>query len=176
MVVDFGAKEKPWRNIDDVVMGGVSRSQFTVKDGVGIFEGNVSLENNGGFASARSEPRDVDLRGYTGLILRVRGDGKRYGLRLRTRADFDGVSYQAPLPTKAGEWQEVRIPFADFKPVFRGQVVRGAPALDLENIKTFGFIISDKQEGPFKLEVKWVKAYAPVSQKDTASDAAPKTD
>lgn len=28
-----------------------------------------------------------------------------------------------------------------------------------ENIKSVSFLISDKQEGPFRLEIDWVKAY-----------------
>ena len=38
--------------VDDVVMGGESSSTFNLnEDGCGIFEGNISIENNGGFSS-----------------------------------------------------------------------------------------------------------------------------
>ena len=47
-----------WGPLDDVVMGGVSESGFQVRGGAGehgepagIFSGNVSSSNNGGFAS-----------------------------------------------------------------------------------------------------------------------------
>ena len=38
-----------WIVVDDVVMGGKSRGNFMINpQGKGVFEGNVSLENNGG--------------------------------------------------------------------------------------------------------------------------------
>ena len=44
-----------WRAIDDRVMGGVSRSRLRHdRAGHAVFEGDVSLERNGGFASVRS--------------------------------------------------------------------------------------------------------------------------
>lgn len=45
---------KTWYIVDDVVMGGRSSGTFTLnEDGHGVFAGNVSLENNGGFSSVR---------------------------------------------------------------------------------------------------------------------------
>ena len=44
--------------IDDVVMGGVSRSSFgRAAPGIARFSGCVSLENSGGFASVRTAAR-----------------------------------------------------------------------------------------------------------------------
>ena len=45
-----------WQVVNDDVMGGVSTSRFSVTNGVAVFRGEVSLENNGGFASVRSLP------------------------------------------------------------------------------------------------------------------------
>lgn len=42
-----------WRIVNDTVMGGRSQSRFYQQDGVGVFEGFLSLENYGGFASVR---------------------------------------------------------------------------------------------------------------------------
>ncbi len=159
VVVDFGPATEPWANIDDPVMGGRSRSRMSITGDVGVFEGVVSLENNGGFASLRSQPAEHDLRGFDGIILRLRGDGKTYGVRLRTDPRFDGVSYQAKVATEAGRWAEVRLSFETFVPVFRGRQVGGYPAFDPGAIKTFGLMISDKQEGAFRLEIDWIKAY-----------------
>lgn len=39
-----------WVIVNDLVMGGKSTSNFKLDiDGNGVFEGDVSLENNGGF-------------------------------------------------------------------------------------------------------------------------------
>ncbi len=45
-----------WTTVNDPVMGGMSNSRITYGDGGLVFSGNISLENNGGFASARRTP------------------------------------------------------------------------------------------------------------------------
>lgn len=152
-VIDFSTGSPPWVNIDDRVMGGVSSSEMVIEDGTGVFRGTVSAENNGGFASVRSLPGNYDLSGFSGVVLRVRGDGKQYAFRIRTNADFDGPSYQAKIRPKAGVWQEFSPPFDDFEPVYRGQRVEGHPPLDSADIQTFGLLIADRQEGPFQIEL-----------------------
>lgn len=143
-----------WQIVNDTVMGGVSRSQVgRESDGHLIFTGHVSLENNGGFASVRSAPSTLGLAGTTALQVRLRGDGKRYKLTARTDDGFDGPNYQAAISTQAGEWQTVEVPMTTFVPSFRGRRVTGAPPLAGERIRSLGFLISDQQAGPFRLEV-----------------------
>lgn len=158
MLVDFTRDARPWPAINDGVMGGVSVGAMTVEDGFAAFRGRVSFDNNGGFASLRSQPETRDLAGYDGLALRVRGDGKVYGVRLRTTESWDGVSYQAPLAAPAGTWCEVRLPFERFEPVHRGRRALGHPVLDTGAIRTVGLMIA-RQEGPFRLDIAWIKAY-----------------
>jgi len=143
-----------WYAVDDVVMGGVSRSSFDLA-GVGIarFSGHVSLENDGGFASVRTPPRDWDTAGATAFVLRVRGDGHEYKFTLRTGDGFDGVQYQARFAPPAGEWTDVRLPVESFVPTFRGRVLHDAPPLDPALVRTLGLMISDRQAGPFELLV-----------------------
>lgn len=158
-IFDFGPEAEPWPSIDDVVMGGVSKCEMILTGSFAVFRGDLSLENDGGFASVRSRPAEHALEGYAGIALRVRGDGRTYGVRLRTTAAFDGVSYQAPLATRAGEWTEHLIPFTEFEPVFRGRRVADAPALDPGAIRTFAFLLADQDPGPFRLEIDWIEAY-----------------
>ena len=149
-----------WDSVDDVVMGGVSRSAFRlVGGGIGVFEGVLSLEHGGGFASVRSQPAQFDLSAYDGLEIRVRGDGKRYRLRLRTDAYPDGVAYQVGFETQADTWQSERFLFQHFRPTFRGRTVPDAPPLDASHIASFGWMIADKQAGAFRLEIDSVRAY-----------------
>ena len=159
MLFEFDDGAAPWPSIDDVVMGGVSRSEMALADGTAVFRGRLSLENNGGFASIRSRPRTWDLGGFEGLILRLRGDGRVYGFRLRTSRSFDGVSYQARFTAPEGRWQEVVLPFEGFEPVFRGRRVPGYPPLEPAKIQTFGLILADKNPGPFELEIDHISAY-----------------
>lgn len=147
-----------WTSVDDRVMGGVSTSLITATPEGLEFSGVVSLANNGGFASIRARPRAYDLAGTTTLILRVQGDGQIYKLALRTDETFDGVQYQARFATRAGEWIEVVMPMTDFRPTFRGRLVADAPALDPARIRGFGFLIADRQAGPFRLVVESIRA------------------
>ena len=149
-----------WTSVDDVVMGGVSDSLMQVsEDGTGVFAGHLSLENEGGFASVRAPLPENDYSGYDGIVLRVKGDGKRYSFRVRTDMVFDGVVYRQEFDTVAGEWMDVLSPFSDFKPSFRGRIASDAPPLDPSRIFQIGFLISEKQEGSFRLEVEIIAAY-----------------
>ena len=160
-IIDFGDKDEVglWGKVNDTVMGGLSKGQISASDDIAVFEGRVSLENFGGFASIRSHPRFLDLTGYDGLIVRVRGDGKRYRLRLRMDEDFEGPAYQATFFTAAGEWTESHLSFEEFVPVFRGYVIEGAPPLDPGAIRRVGFMIADRQQGPFRLEIQEIRVY-----------------
>jgi len=143
-------------------MGGLSDSEFLItENGTAVFRGTVSLENYGGFASVRSRPRDYDLTGFDGILLEVKGDGKRYSFRVRTDDTYDGISYQTPVPfnTKKDEWIEIRIPMGQLEATYHGREVPGAPPMDPGRIRRVGLLISDKQEGRFHLEIRRIGAY-----------------
>lgn len=148
-----------WQIVNDDVMGGVSTSQFQVlTNGGAVFSGVVSLENNGGFASVRSSPVRENLSGTDAFLVRVRGDGRRYKFTVRTESGFNAPNYQAEFTTKRGEWEEHRLAFRDFVPTFRGRILTDVPPLNPAKESSVGFLISDKQTGPFRLEIGWIKA------------------
>ncbi len=148
-----------WEVVNDEVMGGVSASQFQVQtNGGAVFSGTVRLENNGGFASARSAAVRANLTDLAAFVLRVRGDGRSYKFSVRTGAGFDSPLYQCRFTTKPGVWQEHRLAVKDFVPTFRGQVLTGEAPLNIAKVTSVGLLISDKQAGPFRLEIGWIKA------------------
>jgi NADH dehydrogenase [ubiquinone] 1 alpha subcomplex assembly factor 1 len=155
LVLDFTSEREHqrWAAVDDVVMGGRSSSRLVHEAGRCVFSGKLSLENNGGFASVRCAPSELGLEGATRLGLRHKGDGKTYKLRLRMDGKFDGVSYEARFETMAGEWMETHIELSEFRPVWRGNPVPDAPALDAARVRSITLMISDKQSGPFRLEL-----------------------
>ena len=160
-IFDFKASDaqRDWVAVNDDVMGGVSEGKVSLsKEGALRFDGAVSLDNNGGFASIRSHPEPRDLSPFDGLLIRVRGDGQRYACTLRTDFDIMAGSYQCKFDTQKDKWQNIFLPFEEFVPTSFGRVMRGAPQLNKAAIRSFGFMISDKQAGPFKLDVSWVKA------------------
>lgn len=158
IILDFTEKTTDsWQAVDDRIMGGCSQSHPKYIDGIGLrFTGNVSLENNGGFASIRSVPGRYDLTQYSGLKLRLRGDGKSYKLSLRTDLFFDGISYLSTFATEKDTWQDVCLPFEAFAPTHHGIELSTVAPLDTGNITSFGLFISGRQEGPFQLDIAWI--------------------
>lgn len=157
MTFSGDAGEAAWVAVNDGVMGGLSRGGPTIADGTLTFSGTLSLENNGGFSSVRTLGRQYSLRGVTAMILRVKGDGRTYQLRLATDARFrySAVSYGAEFPTTAGQWTEVRIPLDTLSPTYRGQRLDGPP-LDRARVEEIALLIGDAREGAFQLLVDWI--------------------
>ena len=144
-----------WSIVNDNVMGGISESNLSINDKNNlIFNGSVSLENNGGFASSRLSIKKGSLKKIKGFKIKFIGDGKTYKLRLRQ--SNRRVSYSTDFVTIQGKGLEIEIPLEDLKPMWRGYYY-DSPLLEIENINSIGFQISDKQEGFFELEIKFVK-------------------
>jgi hypothetical protein len=144
-----------WHAIDDRVMGGVSRSTLRHdRAGNAVFEGTVSLERNGGFASVRSSPAARGLPGAAICVIEIRGDNKQFKLSLLTDDDFDSLNYQASFAPAGTDWQVLRLPLATLRASFRGREVPGAPALDPARIRQDGLMIAARQAGPFVLDIK----------------------
>ncbi len=149
-----------WLIVNDGVMGGLSKSRFSLSDSsTAVFSGNVSLENNGGFASTRTKAMQFQLDGFKGILVRVKGDGKKYQFRIRTNDRFDGISYRYHFETDIDQWQTISIPFNKCVPVFRGQILPDVKPVSPKHIQQVEFLISDKQSGEFYLEIQWIKAY-----------------
>lgn len=163
ILFDFqpAASAAGWQVVNDGVMGGVSTGGFQVSNGIAVFRGRVSLEHNGGFASVRSLPASHDLSGCDAFVIRVRGDGRRYRFTARASQDLDSAIYQAAFTTVKGQREEHRLPLKQFVPSLRGRVLSGQPALDPAKVTSVGFLISDRQEGPFQLDIAWIKASPP---------------
>ena len=149
---------KEWQTVNDGVMGGVSEGKFKITDRKTMeFYGALSLENNGGFASVRTKAKKLGLEKGDTLLVRVRGDGREYTLNLYVNKPLVAFSYRATVPTKKGEWIEVKVPLDEFEATSFGRIVRDAGAVKPEEVNALGILIGDKKAGPFKLEVEWIK-------------------
>jgi len=158
----FGAggadSAKDWQTVNDGVMGGVSEGQFKITDKQTMeFFGNLSLENNGGFASVRSRSRILKLLKGDVLVAKVRGDGREYLLNLYLNKPRMAFSYRATVQTKRGEWIEVKVPLDKFEATSFGRSVKGAGAVNPDEISAVGFTLSDKKAGPFRLEIESIR-------------------
>lgn len=178
---DGSSRDLPWGALDDVVMGGVSQSSFEIdpkgsENGgpTGLFKGIVSTANNGGFTSIRTKNFDVaeNLSAYDGLELRLKGDGRRYKLIVRTSRDWDTVGYTVGFDTVKDQWQSVQLPFSSLRPIFRAKTVADAQPFDPSQIISLQLMFSKFEydgklnptfvEGPFELPVSSIRAYMAV--------------
>lgn len=147
-------KIQEWRIVNDGVMGGVSKSNMVLTEkGHGQFYGHVSLENFGGFASVQLNTRFKRAKDKQFIILRVKGDGKRYEFRMKG-ALSQRESYVHPFVT-SGEWETIKLAIGDFYPQFRGQKLN-LPHFNFDQVEQMSFLIANKQEEDFALVIDWI--------------------
>ena len=151
IIYDFNQKSdiQNWIIVDDDVMGGKSSGSFRLNaDGFGVFEGRISLENNGGFSSVRYRFNKIETKKYTRMRIKLRGDGKNYQFRIKSNSG-DAYSYIAPFST-SGEWQEIEIPLKDMYASFRGRKLDQANFSN-GSIEEIAFLIGNNKQEEFKL-------------------------
>lgn len=147
-----------WHNVNDDVMGGISEGRCNISDRQTLeFFGNISLENRGGFASVRTVAQELGLALGDTLVVKVRGDGREYSLNLYLKKSKVAFAYRATVPTTKDEWIELKLPLGSFEANSFGKPVRGAGPVDPTEINALGFLIRDKQAGPFQLEVASIR-------------------
>jgi hypothetical protein len=140
-----------WKIVNDAVMGGKSLGLFSLNEsGCCVFSGNVSLENNGGFSLLRYRFVKIVPNKYSKIIIRVKGDGKRYQFRIRSKVTDDHV-YIAFFET-SDEWEDIEILLSDMYPTFRGNRL-DKPNYTKENLEEIAFLIGNKKAEGFKLEI-----------------------
>ena len=151
------ADEAEWEIVNDGVMGGRSAGFVTVADGTLRFTGTL-VTQGGGFTSVRAR-RVIDLTDQVGLELRVRGGGRQFEVELDDGVRNYGrnISRRGPFPTSA-EWTLIRVPFSSLRNTMFGRAVN-APPIDLARIRGVGLYMLDGQNGPFRLEVDYIRAY-----------------
>ena len=160
-----------WGAVDDVVMGGVSASQIQLNQNRAVFSGNVSVANNGGFASVRTRnfSEGLDLGNYEGIELRIQGDGKRYKLIVRGENKWDGVGYCYSFDTFNNTPQTIRVPFDQLIPIFRAKTVPEMGKFNPNQVYSLQLMHSKFEydgelnptfsPGLFALEIESIKAY-----------------
>jgi Complex I intermediate-associated protein 30 (CIA30) len=153
------------------VMGGVSASSIRLMNDYALFSGNVSVENSGGFASVRTRnfSQPLNLSNYQGIKLKVKGDGQRYKLFVRTETAWDGLGYAYSFDTSSYDWRNIEVPFKDLIPVFRAKTVNNAPIIDSGQIRSLQVMLSKFEydgklnpyfnPGLFSLEIETIAAY-----------------
>ena len=146
-----------WRIVNDDVMGGISTSSFKLsKAGHGIFQGNISTENNGGFASVLYIMDEMNIKASTTIRIKVKGDGTNYQFRIKNKTS-DYFSYITTFSTN-GEWQVIELKLKDFYASFRGRKLE-IPNFDKDEIGQVAFLIANGTDEAFKLEIDSIELY-----------------
>ena len=70
---------------------------------------------------------------------------------------FWRVQFMAEFETKSGEWTEVFVPFDELKGSHWGRDMPDR-RFNKSRVYKFSILIADKIEGPFRLEVDWIKS------------------
>lgn len=151
LLFDFNPKSNldSWQVVDDVVMGGESTSKFGLNsEGNAVFNGTVSLDNNGGFCSVQHVFKPILLKGNTSFVIKIKGDGKIYQFRAKAnKKDYYSFVYEFET-TK--DWQIVEIPFKEMQASFRGRKV-AISNYDGNNLEEIAFLIGNKKAENFEL-------------------------
>ena len=166
-----------WGSLNDNVMGGVSVSGLDTRAGssgetVAVFKGNVSEENNGGFASIRTRnlAPALDLSTFSGIRLKVKGDGQRFKFTLRDSDAWDAkYQYCLSFDTEEDTWQTIDLPFEEFLPTSRARRVPEGNPLDQSAIHSLQVMLSKFEydgelnpsfrPGEFELPIESISAY-----------------
>lgn len=160
MYIDFGSQSaENWRAVNDGVMGGLSSGGSQLSGDSLTFKGAINT-NGGGFSSIRHPVKGVEFSDTSHIKLRIKPDGRQYRLTFRTDARYGWrqLSFQADIPQSAqGEWSEVTVDFADLKASIFGRPVKGA-VFNKTKVEEIGIIIADGKDGPFQLEIDWMKS------------------
>nr|VVV04265.1 hypothetical protein AW0309160_01649 [Aliivibrio wodanis] len=153
-IIDFtnSNEYQKWSAINDNVMGGISIGQLNWDGKRCRFQGELSLENNGGFSSIKRyiEPLSKEINTIELMFI---GDGHTYQLRLTTWKNGERIQYKHDFTTTKGKQQKKTFHLHNFQAVFRGKLLNHAPELVVDDIKQVGFLIANKQTSPFNLNL-----------------------
>ena len=138
-----------WIIVNDDVMGGISSCKLDLdKEGNGIFEGKISTANNGGFSSIRLNLDKVFVKKDACLVIRLKGDNKKYQLRIKANIrDYHSYIYSF---NTSNEWETISIPLKNMYPSFRGRKLAMNNFSDT-SFEQISFLIGNKQNENFKL-------------------------
>ncbi|KAA8497699.1 Uncharacterized protein FVE85_5284 [Porphyridium purpureum] len=150
-------------------------SLFMNDKGNGVLVGKV-FEKYNGVAQAVLKLDQPNLKGFSGVILRVIGDGNTYRIALQCGSTQSaGVSYVASFKTEKSKWATIRLPFSSFIAMSDKQMnlrVRDAEELDRTNIQSIALQYTksqdnpEKESGDFYLAVDYIKAYRTQEEPD----------
>ncbi|RMZ86829.1 hypothetical protein DV736_g5942, partial [Chaetothyriales sp. CBS 134916] len=143
------------------------------------FHGNISTQlpanrpdvSRTGYAAWRNQDRGMTLFGdlywdvdsYTYLALRVKSDGRKYFVNIKTESLVPADIHQHRLYTKRhkgadgpqdpGQWETVLIKIHDFVRTSHGMITEPQSEILRQKVKSVGLGLIDRVPGPFEIAV-----------------------
>ena len=156
---DFGAdSDYNWYVVSDGVMGGQSFGELETTKNSLKFNGEVSLANNGGFSSIRSPYQSKDLSVFSEVTIRYKSTGRNFSFQLQRYEPWYLPNYKVLLENTQGTWKELVVNVMEFKEYRVGRYTGSSiSSEDLSRIIRMGLITEEKKEGPFEIEVDYIK-------------------
>lgn len=154
-----------WFVVNDGVMGGRSNGTIEITDSEMRFTGTV-VTQGGGFTSVRRRLDAGELAGTDRLELRVRADGRTYGVTMEDDGRYGqrSISHRADLAiddaaaaSSSDGWTTVTLRYEQLLPTVFGQIVDADP-FDPDQARELGIIIADGTDGDFTLAIDWIDA------------------
>lgn len=156
-ITDFDTTD--WFIVNDGVMGGRSVGDGYLDEGVLTFFGEI-VTDGGGFSSLRGR-LEAGLGDADHLRLRLRSDGREYELLAEdVESENRRVTHYMSIEAAGNEWQEVDVPLTAMESRIFGNPVDAVP-FDPRTATQIGIILSDGNDGPFRLELDWIDACGP---------------
>lgn len=158
-MIDFGEKTGGlnWRVLSDNVMGGLSNGRIQFTENTIRFTGDVSLENNGGFCSIRSEWQNMDLSKFEKVKIRFRSKGQAFALTLEKDQRWYMPYFKKEFTTNSEEWQEVTMDLSEFEEYRIGRTTGSkASKDDLSKMLRMGIVSNSKKASEFELEIDYI--------------------
>ncbi|WP_111660301.1 CIA30 family protein [Olleya aquimaris] len=162
LTIDFGQDKAgdTWRIVNDGVMGGLSQSSATLTEDTVQFKGNVSLENNGGFASMRTLITEGALKDCKTMTIRFKSSStdRTFGLSLKNSQQYYIPYYKHTFTPKTTDWEVLTVNLSNFKHYRISEVIGNEmPKKALDDVFNIALIISDKKAGAFDIEIDYIK-------------------
>lgn len=105
--------------------------------------------------------------------MKLRSDQRIYTLQIKPLSSYEEDIYQAiiPLPREheINQWRTVKIPFSDFFLTYRGYLEESSPKWYGQNIKSVGILMAERYDGPFKIDIEYIKAIKDESLEENKS-------
>lgn len=160
--IDFGAEKdgRNWQIINDGVMGGLSLGQAGLDENSLLFVGRLSFENNGGFASLRSNRMRLDLSEAEFVEIRYRLDGIKFSFMFEQFGRFWQPYYSYPLEKTDGEWVTKIIPVESLMETRMSEYTGTYYSKDSSRpFFRIGFISDEKKLDRFELEIDYISIF-----------------